>query len=135
MFVSGLTGNPCCLRIPLHGPRTPSRRDSAFLNAEKPIDNVKLLGPKRYLWVIIKPLYFIQKILYTLILVFFFSCLLQLRRSYLAGSVQRCNVKETYLVKCAMDASYGGDMSNDRSGNIFFLDHLNFYNLHVGFWT
>lgn len=82
MFVSGLTGNPCCLRIPLHGPRTPSRRDSAFLNAEKPIDNVKLLGPKR---------------------------------SYLAGSVQRCNVKETYLVKCAMDASYGGDMTNDRS--------------------
>lgn len=66
---------------------------------------------------------------------FFFSCLLQLRRSYLAGSVQRCNVKETYLVKCAMDASYGGDMSNDRSGNIFFLDHLNFYNLHIGFWT
>ncbi|KAH8503694.1 hypothetical protein H0E87_014822 [Populus deltoides] len=82
MFVSGLTGNPCCLWIPLHGPRTPSRRDSAFLNAEKPIDNVKLLGPKR---------------------------------SYLAGSVQRCNVKETYLVKCAMDASYGGDMTNDRS--------------------
>ena len=80
-------------------------------------------------------LYFIQKILYTLILVFFFFCLLQLRRSYLAGSVQRCNVKETYLVNCAMDASYGGDMSNDRSGNIFFLDHLNFYNLHIGFWT
>ncbi|XP_034932941.1 uncharacterized protein [Populus alba] len=82
MFVSGLTGNPCCQRIPLHGPRTPSRRDSAFLNAEKRIDNVKLLGPKR---------------------------------SYLAGSVQRCNVKETCLVKCAMDASYGGDMTNDRS--------------------
>lgn len=55
--------------------------------------------------------------------------MLQLRRSYLAGTVQRCNVKETYLVKCAMDASYGGDMTNDRSGDIFFLDHLNFYNL------
>lgn len=135
MFVSGLTGNPCCQRIPLHGPRTPSRRDSAFLNAEKPIDNVKLLGPKRYLWVIIKHYTSFRRFCTLWYLFFFFFCLLQLRRSYLAGSVQRCNVKETYLVNCAMDASYGGDMSNDRSGNIFFLDHLNFYNLHIGFWT
>ncbi|CAK7334369.1 unnamed protein product [Dovyalis caffra] len=82
MTVSGLTGNPCCLRIPLHGPRTLSRRVSALPNAEKPKDKVK--------W---------------------FS----LERSYLAGPVQRCNIKQTYLVKCAMDASYDGDMTNDRS--------------------
>ncbi|KAB5547552.1 hypothetical protein DKX38_010958 [Salix brachista] len=81
MTVSGLTGNPCCLRIPLHDPKTLSRRFSVFLNAEKPKDSAKLLGVKR---------------------------------SHLAGSVQRCNIKETYLVKCAMDASYGGDMTNDR---------------------
>ncbi|KAG5241142.1 protein CHAPERONE PROTEIN OF POR [Salix suchowensis] len=72
MTVSGLTGNPCCLRIPLHDPKTLSRRFSVFLNAEKPKDSAKLLG------------------------------------------VKRCNIKETYLVKCAMDASYGGDMTNDR---------------------
>ncbi|KAJ6678733.1 DNAJ (DUF3353) [Salix viminalis] len=81
MTVSGLTGNPCCLRIPLHDPKTLSRRFSVFLNAEKPKDSAKLPGVKR---------------------------------SHLAGSVQRCNIKETYLVKCAMDASYGGDMTNDR---------------------
>ncbi|KAJ9172699.1 hypothetical protein P3X46_015911 [Hevea brasiliensis] len=39
---------------------------------------------------------------------------LRLDRCYWFGSVKGCNAKQTLLVKCAMDASYGGDMTNDQ---------------------
>jgi len=48
MTLSGLTGNPCCLRIPLHGLTTLSRRVPAFPTAEKPQDKVNLLGLERH---------------------------------------------------------------------------------------
>ncbi|KAJ8771133.1 hypothetical protein K2173_023458 [Erythroxylum novogranatense] len=37
---------------------------------------------------------------------------LRYMNSYWTGSVQSCNTKQLYLVKCAMDAPYGGDMTN-----------------------
>ncbi|XP_038723177.1 protein CHAPERONE-LIKE PROTEIN OF POR1, chloroplastic isoform X2 [Tripterygium wilfordii] len=41
-------------------------------------------------------------------------------RSFWAGSFQRCIPKQTHLISCAMDASYGGDMTNEETGSAAF---------------
>ncbi|XP_038702941.1 protein CHAPERONE-LIKE PROTEIN OF POR1, chloroplastic-like isoform X2 [Tripterygium wilfordii] len=45
--------------------------------------------------------------------------LLRLRR-YWTGSFQRCTPKKTHWINCAMDASYGGDMTNEQTGSTIF---------------
>lgn len=55
------------------------------------------------------------------------SPLLQCYRWYWAGSAQGCKKQRTYLIKCAMDASYG-DMSDGSTGNIYFY----FGNCEIG---
>ncbi|XP_050226287.1 protein CHAPERONE-LIKE PROTEIN OF POR1, chloroplastic [Mercurialis annua] len=43
-----------------------------------------------------------------------FPCAGELNERINCLSIKRCNVKKTGFIKCAMDASYGGDMTNDQ---------------------